>query len=151
MLERDEGTQLAATNNIVNQDWDAAWDSEEDARVNDDEINTRAGRNRHSMEEERRNTEVVTTPIAIDEDAADAWGWGDEDDEGDSPAVDNTTATFTSAKSRLPSGLETPDVRQVTMTERYWTSSMPQPVLRTLTQIFEDGARLIQPEYVVSN
>jgi protein transport protein DSL1/ZW10 len=149
MLERDEGTHLAATNNVVNQDWDAAWDSDEDEKPSANGDNDSSTHNRHSLEEERRASEVILSPTALDDDAAEAWGWGDddEDDNKPPPQEENNPATV-SLRSRHDSSQQgNADVRQITMSEKYWTSSMPQPVMRTLTQIFEDGAKLTRPEY----
>jgi protein transport protein DSL1/ZW10 len=148
MLERDEGNHIASTGNIVNQDWDAAWDSDEDDNPTNNGESQTPPQNKHSMEEERRNSEIVSSPSPADDDAVDAWGWGDDDDVVDSPIVESTEPAPSSLTSPSANPHMTPNVRQVTMSEKYWTSSMPQPVMRTVVQIFNDGAKLTQPEFV---
>ena len=148
MVGKDEGKQIAASGNMVTQDWDAAWDSEEEESLP-------LGTNRASLEEARRASEVfspeptpVATPAATDDDdAADAWGWGDEDVVGEpisedvveSPPQDNPTQNRTN-----------PETREVTLSEKYKTSSIPQPVFKTVTSVFSDGARLTSQECVFS-
>lgn len=54
MVAREEGNRIANTGTAVTQDWDSAWDS--DGETQDEPEN---GRNRHSLEEERRNSQVT--------------------------------------------------------------------------------------------
>jgi protein transport protein DSL1/ZW10 len=42
-----------------------------------------------------------------------------------------------------------PEVREMTLSEKYWTTSLPQPVYKTVSTIYEEGAKLTQPEFVV--
>jgi centromere/kinetochore protein ZW10 len=35
----------------------------------------------------------------------------------------------------------------MTLTEKYWTTSFPQPVYTTVSTIYQEGARLTRPEY----
>jgi protein transport protein DSL1/ZW10 len=76
-----------------------------------------------------------------DDDSADAWGWGD-DEAGDSENIAAEDETS-------PEGAEAPvhdrmtgAVREVTLTEKYTISSMPDPVYNTIKSIVEDGATL---------
>jgi protein transport protein DSL1/ZW10 len=76
-----------------------------------------------------------------DDDSADAWGWGD-DEAGDG---ENTTAEdeITPEGAEAPVRDRTTDaVREVTLTEKYTISSMPDPVFNTIKSIIEDGATL---------
>ena len=60
MVGRDEGKQIASTGNMITQDWDAAWESEEEEPLP-------PGTNRASVEEERKASEVfspASTPVA---------------------------------------------------------------------------------------
>jgi centromere/kinetochore protein ZW10 len=149
MVGRDEGKQIASTGNMVTQDWDAAWESEEEEPLP-------PGTNRASVEEERKASEVFSpastpaagTPATADDedDAADAWGWGDED-AVDEPISEDVVQPHPG--DNTPHRI-TPETREVTLSESYKTSSMPQPVLRTVAGIFNDGARLTSPAYVLS-
>ena len=151
MVGRDEGRQIASTGNMVAQDWDAAWESEEEEPLP-------PGTNKASLEEHRRVSEVfspvtslpVTTPDLIseeDDDGTEAWGWGDEDatDEPISEDVEPSPPP----PDRLPISRHiAPETREVTLSEPYQISSMPQPVFKTICGIFNDGAKLATPEYV---
>jgi protein transport protein DSL1/ZW10 len=75
-----------------------------------------------------------------DDDVADAWGWGDDD------VIDEEGPTLEEAKTPIRERM--PAIREVTLTEKYTISSMPEPVLKTIKQILEDGATLTQDMYV---
>jgi len=146
MVDRDEGNQIATTGNMVTQDWDAAWDSEEDAPRHGDS-------DRASLEEARKASEISfpkASPLVDDDEAAEAWGWGDEDAEEavDDPmsndVVEPPPSSHTTAPHRI--ALET---REITLSESYQTTSMPQPVFQTIAGIYNDGARLTSPACVL--
>jgi centromere/kinetochore protein ZW10 len=146
MVGKDEGKQIATSGNMVTQDWDAAWDSE-------DEEPLPPGTNRASLEEERKASEVFSPhpplaapPAATDDDeAADAWGWGDEDALEDPVSEDVAEPP---SQHNLPHNRISPERREVALSETYKTSSMPQPVFKTVVSVFNDGARLTSPECV---
>lgn len=121
MVSRDEGNNIATTGNIVNQDWDAAWDSDENEDSNHappvDEV---------SNAENKQQSE--------DDDGTDAWGWGDDDTEIAEPT------------SPSPPMIEPSQKREVTLSEKYSISSMPQPVFDLVTNIYDDGAKLAKME-----
>ena len=138
MVGKEEGKQIASSGNVVTQDWDAAWDSEEENPLP-------SASNRASLDEERRASEVTSaaTTAAADDDAIDAWGWGDDTDDPIAEVVDQPA----SRESQLHAQ-NGPDTREVTLSERYHSSSMPQPVFNTVAGIFKDGARLTTSECV---
>ncbi len=150
MVAREEGAHIASTGNMISQNWDDAWDSDEDEKPAENENQPSTPmRNRHSIEEERQNLETITSPAAEndDDDAADAWGWGD-DDEVDGAAAEEPATSAASPQQPPPQRHITPEVRELTLSEKYWTSSMPQSVLNTIVQIFEEGAQLTRQEFV---
>jgi hypothetical protein len=55
MVAREEGQNIMTTGTAVTQDWDAAWESDGEAK---EEIPD--GRNRQSLEEQRRASEVYS-------------------------------------------------------------------------------------------
>jgi hypothetical protein len=55
MVAREEGADIITTGTAVTQDWDAAWDS--DGEPDEESSN---GRNRRSLDEQRRVTEVFS-------------------------------------------------------------------------------------------
>jgi centromere/kinetochore protein ZW10 len=154
MIARDERMQIGSTGNMVTQDWDAAWDSDQEDQP---EQKSSPSKNRASIEEERRHSEIstpVVTPLAsyVDDqdDAADAWGWGDDDVTIDDPIAEENNAHSTAEMRPSLDRKHTPELRELTLTEPYWTSSLPKPVLNTVIEIYNDGAKLTRPEYVPS-
>lgn len=150
MVQRDEGMHIPAKGNVVNEDnWDAAWDSGDDSPQTSTKSTSPPPpikRHRSSIDEERKVSETtpsaVPTPLEDEDDGADAWGWGDEDAaEPEEPLVPEPTPPTSDSL--------TGEVREMIIKERYHTSSMPQPVFQTMTSIYEDAARLTQPEYVL--
>ena len=153
MVAREDGAHITSTGNMGSQDWDDAWDSDEDEKPagNENQASTPM-RNRHSIEEERRDSETIISPAAEndDDDAADAWGWGD-DDEADGAATEEPVVNAALPQRPSPQRHITPEVRELTLSEKYWTSSMPQPVFNTVVQIYEEGAQLTRPEFVANS
>jgi len=145
MVGKDEGKQIASSANVVTQDWDAAWDSEEELMPK--------GSNRASLEEERKAVEVSATHVPHvqldddDEESADAWGWGDED-VVDEPAPENVAGQPSHGNPTNPHSQPVSQTREITLSETYYHSSMPRPVFKTVADIFNDGARLAGPEYI---
>ncbi len=109
-------------------------------------------------------------PVDDPDNDADAWGWGDEDleDLEDAPVVDqklnplqtqpqstfpnlaSPNSTSPPAQSISPHSEEPPasqprtSQNEVTLTEQYTISSLPDPVFRTIADIIEDGVTLTQ-------
>jgi centromere/kinetochore protein ZW10 len=156
MVERDEGLHIAGTANTVNDEWDAAWDSDQEDSPSKEakplaaiapagEVSgSSPERNRGSMEEERRHSSL-STPAPLepseDDDPTEAWGWGD-DDAAEEAVVDPDEPE--------PPATLYPERRQVTLSEKYWTSSSPQPILQAVIGVLNDGATLTQPEFVLT-
>jgi centromere/kinetochore protein ZW10 len=148
MVSKDESKQITESGNMANQDWDAAWESDEE------EHPLPQGTNRASLEEARRASEIssseptpdVTTAALDDDDAAEAWGWADED-AADEPISEDVVEP-PPRESPAPN-LVSLETREVTLSESYKTSSIPQPVFKTVSGIFNDGARLTSLECVL--
>jgi len=121
----------ASTRPAVTEEWDAAWDSDEQVSSEPKTKNRAAP---------ATESQIHTEGDVDDEIDADAWGWGDE-------ATDST---------EHPQGDEKqPDEQKdnsqgsnhaLTLKENYWTSSMPKPVYDTITSIYEDGVKLATSE-----
>ena len=56
MVAREEKENIITTGTAVTQDWDAAWESDGETK----EDNSSEGRNRHSLDEERKASEVFS-------------------------------------------------------------------------------------------
>ncbi len=165
MMSRSEGQQLAANGATTDADdhgWDAWGDEEGEPAEPAEEKDTKPAPAKDEGGVDNGD----------DDDAADAWGWGDDDAtateaEPGEPTEDKTDdddATDawgwgdeardddTAAKPELK---PTPQAagsqaREVTFKETYNISSMPQPVLDLISAIVEDGAALTQGTYATS-
>ncbi|KAM4066481.1 centromere/kinetochore zw10 domain-containing protein [Hirsutella rhossiliensis] len=83
----------------------------------------------------KKPAEETKIAAGEEDDSADAWGWGDEDATAE-PAVEGNKARGASAQER---GQKT---RELVLKETYHISSMPEPVLDLIFAILEDGAAL---------
>lgn len=91
----------------------------------------------------------VATPIAEEDpadDAADAWGWGDDDGiDADAPA--DPAPAQAKAEEETPLQRQVSQTtREMTLSEKYFISSLPRAVYNTVEQVYTDGAHLTQPE-----
>ncbi|KAB8305171.1 hypothetical protein EYC80_004461 [Monilinia laxa] len=97
----------------------------------------------------------------------DDWGWGDEEEEEETQPVIRHRASFdeerrassisippindlpeTPAIPKSPTEKNNPaEKRNVTISEKYWTSSIPSIIFTHIATIYEDGARLMQPDH----
>ncbi|PBP25192.1 centromere kinetochore protein [Diplocarpon rosae] len=157
MVARDEGDHIVASGTAVSQDWDDAWsDDGEHASENGDnspnQFSNGSTRHRKSLEEERRNTEVLSplanpsTDESID-DSADGWGWGDDDDANDTAPVAGSPAAPDNSGGQVPIQRQiTPLTREMTLSEKYWTSSLSRAVYTIVEQVYVDGAHLTKAE-----
>ncbi|KAI0865123.1 hypothetical protein F4860DRAFT_345227 [Xylaria cubensis] len=152
-VSQEEGRKLAPADG---DGWNTAWDNV-DAVSNNKEQPKQANSQDHGDE---------------GDDGADAWGWGEDDDdneanttlldtepkqnepvEEDDPAAawgwgdeEDTTTTATAAKETSTANKAlhpNPSMHELTLKETYNISSMPEPVIALILAILEDGARLV--------
>lgn len=166
MVSRAEGQELAAapaTAAVTEEDdWGAAWDDGED---NHDEPSKGPGVDEGSQKSAGQP----------DEDGADAWGWGEDGEAQNTPAVQSQEPQQeaqdddggdawgwgeedahdqpqrTSAARQPPSASAPAEQREMTLKETYNISSMPEPVLQLIFAILHDAAALTQAEYVFND
>lgn len=157
-VSRSEGKELAANGAPgagMDDDWGAAWDDTgEDATTEKD-----------------AQAPASSTAEAVEDDAADAWGWGDDDDAGEEKAAEPPAAQAAANADEDPAdawgwgdedpadpppvapapakkepsraGQEQSQTRELTLKETYHISSLPAPVLSLISAILEDGALLV--------
>lgn len=165
MVSRAEGQGLAAAPATAaaaatdDDDWGAAWDDE------GDQPGDQAG----EPDQATKNTEATAM---VEEDGADAWGWGEDGGEGgdiqetaptqlnqqnNADADDDAGEAWgwgeedapqeqpdRHAARRPSTAPAAPEQREMTLKETYNISSMPEPVLQLIFAILEDGATLTQ-------
>jgi centromere/kinetochore protein ZW10 len=145
-------------------DWDVEWSDDEDkgnedsapggdkgkakeknaGGESDGEENTRSSSSlgRDSPKESNWTAEVLKEAAPDDDDGADAWGWGDDDEE-EAPAETQEEPAPMPEKPEISEPQARREVqREVTLTEKYTVSSMPEPVFDTIRHIIEDAVTL---------
>lgn len=147
MVTRDDGMHVASSGETVKDDW--GWGDEDEEEETQPVI-----RHRASFDEERRASSISIAPINdinLQPDEEDAWGWGDDNDIAvESPPHEHSPQTPAIPKS--PTEKNNPaEKRNVTISEKYWTSSIPSIIFSHIATIYEDGGKLMQPEYVFRN
>ncbi|KAF7932012.1 uncharacterized protein EAE97_009033 [Botrytis byssoidea] len=146
MVTRDDGMHVTSNGETVRDEW--GWGEEDE-----EEETQPTTRSRASFDEERRASSVSIAPdpniLQVDED--DAWGWGDDNEVAVETPTDDLPDTQRTLKTpHLPTSPTTfndpTEKRNLTLSEKYWTSSIPSEVFGHVVSIYEDGAKLMQPE-----
>lgn len=140
MVTQDSTSDAAQATNADGTDWDAGWDSDDREEPSEEAPSATPGST--SIGSEITNTLTGRPVDEDDDDAADAWGWGD-DDATDDPAPDHNLVKATQVIKREETE---PKMQEVTLSEPYWTSSIPKEVFDTIMLIYDDGATLAKPE-----
>ncbi|RYP22377.1 hypothetical protein DL765_001729 [Monosporascus sp. GIB2] len=150
VVSKSEGRELAANGATGDNSWDAAWSDGE----------TGASKDNNGK------------PEPTEDDGADNWGWGNDDDAagpnpeeakrhpqteapieeedaleawgwGDEDATQETP-TQPAANSKEGAKKEvSSQTREITLKETYNISAMPEPVLALISAVLEDGASLV--------
>lgn len=125
-----------------------AWGADEEIS---DEVKAEDGKSdvKNDSKEDTKEVKGSTKDDNEDEgDAADAWGWGEDDAHEDvepSAVPEPQPASKPRADHKANTG-----PRELTLKETYNISSMPDPVLSLIFSILEDGAALTQTRCVWS-
>lgn len=148
MVTRDDGMHVTSNGETMRDEW--GWGEEDE-----EEETQPITRSRASFDEERRASSLSIAPdpniLQVDED--DAWGWGDDNEVAVETPTDELPDTQRTLKTphlpASPTTLNDPaEKRNLTLSEKYWTSSIPSKIFNHVVTIYEDGAKLMQPEYV---
>jgi centromere/kinetochore protein ZW10 len=150
-ISRSEGQHIPREVNSGTNDWNSAWSD----GGHDDGNNGEAGSSSPRLVSKvATNTDApvsVSVPAqddGLEDDAADAWGWGDEDDTAETQPESHTDDMDEESNEPPPNLQQSQiSVRQVTLTEKYRISSMPGSVLDTVTSILEDAVTLTKDEH----
>lgn len=151
IISRSEGQHIPANVNGNGNDWDAAWSDEEQE---EDQGEKGQGFSDQDPSHDNPNFGTPNAPQrddslngGQDDDEAEAWGWGDEDDPIE-PEIEHEENGPSKTVPVVPVQAKGPEaVREVTLTEKYTISSMPEPVLKIISSILEDAATLTQEVY----
>jgi protein transport protein DSL1/ZW10 len=196
MVSMAEAHKLAATSSAVaaaanNDDWDAAWIDEGGAdepkdigkpdnggdawrRAAEGGGDDTAGA---SQRGDQAAPESADKKEVVEDDTADAWGWGEGEENEEGENVEDTTEAQKTSKpdteegdegdawgwgdetaaegpspqkpeASRPAAPKKLETREMVLKETYHISSMPEPVLGLISAILEDGAALTQSGFV---
>jgi centromere/kinetochore protein ZW10 len=149
-LSREEGKHMGT--NGQNDDWDAAWSDTDEVEVPQEpssqtSVQRGVQHDGGDGDAETSNGNSETDPVVEEDDMEDAWGWGDGDDVMEDPVADeDPLPPMEVASPASPARTRShPNQREVTLTERYLVSQMPERVLHNIKHIIGDSATLSQP------
>lgn len=153
-VEKEQVSQAdeALLENAPADDWDAGWDDEHEEDTNgkpaehpEDDPDVSAWGLDEDTKDDIQNTKLDATESAEDDDAGDAWGWGDEEDEepqeqasqpskapGANPINGNGTSEHASPK-------------EVTLRETYMVTDIPDSILDIIRRQITDSETVAQP------
>ncbi|KAL5003879.1 hypothetical protein BDV10DRAFT_180400 [Aspergillus recurvatus] len=152
-VERVERRQVSKTDEVLldnstSDDWDAGWDDDkEDAQNNDEEDVSAWGLDNDT--DDPKATKPSNASGADEDEAGDAWGWGEDDeDEYQSPAEKlqpkKTTATE-SVKGNEP-GTQAAS-KEITLREHYMITDVPDSILQIIRQQISDSEIISKPSH----
>ena len=145
-----------------NDDWNAGWSDNEDIKQErPSSKHTREVNGKHEEDEddvsawdlEDNTAQPATedqddmTASSKDDDGADAWGWGDENENLVSPASP-PPASKTQEATRGDGGVpgKTPAQKEVTLKEMYSITALPEQILEIIIQAVSDAETLRRAE-----
>lgn len=158
-IEKVSATDEALLEKSTSDDWDASWDDdvvddskEKPAESKEDEEDVSAW----GLDEDTDDApgpmpgaSATATATADDEDDdGDAWGWGDDDEETSidaSQAKDSDKANPVNGKDAAHHA----SPREVTLTERYTVTDIPEAILTIIRQQVTDSDAITHPAYVL--
>lgn len=152
-VERVEREKVSHENealleNAASDDWDAGWDddneeetNEKHAETGDDEDMSAWGLDEDTTADA---TEKPAATAAEEDDAGDAWDWGDEEEEDQQNHPPSHAAPAAKPVNGKGSADETSQ-REVTLRETYKVTGIPDLVLSIVEQQITDSETISQP------
>lgn len=155
-VEREKVSQAegALLENAANDDWDAEWDEEKEEVGPGEASNTQPQEEDEDLdawgldeEEQQTLKEEAGQPATAsteDDDAAEVWGWGDDEEEkGDQNHP--SQASLDQKQANGGKAAQTSSPREVTLTEVYTITDIPDSVLRIIQQQIADSKDITKP------
>ena len=153
-----KGDAIITGNDQQDDDWGAEWGDEEEEHskpqhpagheeeedisawgLEDDEPQEEAG-----DQDDKRQEEVG-------EDEADAWGWGDEDDNEAAPPTSTSKSAEPLRVNGASRGTQSrPTERELTLKETYTVTAVPDSIMEIIMQVVSDVDTLNQSTYAFS-
>lgn len=152
------------TGNTGNDDWNGGWSDEEDRSLADKDVGRQNAAEDDGAEDDGEEDVSAwglddegdegsdpkdITSSAIDDDGADAWGWGDDDNNEEDPngprrKTVNLTNQGANGHGRSRRGSE----REMTLRENYNITSLPIGILDLINSVISDVDTLGKQEQV---
>ncbi|KAL2002346.1 hypothetical protein VTN02DRAFT_129 [Thermoascus thermophilus] len=158
-VERVEKEKVSSNDEVLleggsTEDWDAGWGNDnEDESTNpaqkkdaDDDEDVSAWDLDVETEEIKEESKPAATESTEDDDAGDAWGWGDEDED---LTTDKVPAAAASKPANGQNGTH-PSQREITLTEYYTVTDIPDSVLALILRQITDSKAISQPKFAKS-
>lgn len=124
-------------------DWDAGWDEDKEDDTTEKPTGTHENEEDVSawgLDDDAKDT---VAEAAQEDDAEDAWGWGDEEDEDQQ--VGNAHQTTNATKPVNGKGATRETQREVTLSEKYTVTDIPDSVMAIVQQQISDSEAISQP------
>lgn len=156
-VERVEKEQVKADEAMLDNgptdDWDAGWDDENDEETNekpaepaeDEEDVSAWGLDDDAKDGAPEDKTGTTGPVEEDDDADDAWGLGDEEDEQPQKEPSEPPTTTKAKPANNPEEAKGNSSREVTLRETYMVTDIPDSILNVLRQQITDSEAISQP------
>ncbi|KAF7592873.1 hypothetical protein BBP40_012285 [Aspergillus hancockii] len=155
-VERVEKEEVSGKDEVLLEntvdDWDAGWDDDNENGSTEKHSTEDEDVSAWGLEDDTDNNTADAKPDTSFEDVdadADAWGWGDED-EVDQP--DNTQSKSTKLGNPVngKDSAQHASPREVTLTERYTITEIPDSILEIVQQQIIDSQAISMPAHAHS-
>lgn len=153
-VEKEQVSQADETllENAPADDWDAGWDDENEEDTNgkpaehpEDDPGVSAWGLDEDTKDDIQDTKPDVTESAEDDDAGDAWGWGDEEDEEPQKQASQASKA-PAAKSINGNGTsEHASPKEVTLRETYVVTDIPDSILDIVRRQITDSETVARP------
>jgi protein transport protein DSL1/ZW10 len=134
------------------EDWDSGWNEDE---PEDDKANGKVEEPRTEddedagawdMEESEPSKQEITT-TNDDEDGADAWGWGDENEEIEHSSSFPAETKQHSLETVRKKGPTAP--KSITLRETYTITHIPSTIITLISSVLDDATTLSSPSFPI--
>jgi centromere/kinetochore protein ZW10 len=151
-VERVEKELVSKKNDVLleggaTDDWDADWDNENAEELNSQVHTTETGEEEDvsawGLDDDTEESHSGDAEAAEDDEAGDAWGWGDDEEDQNrekaAPAIASKKQNGTSTK-------QSSSPKEITLTEYYTVTDIPDSVIALIQRQISDSGYLSKAE-----
>lgn len=154
-VERIEKRQVSETDEVLldnsaSDDWDASWDDEkEETASNADEDVSAWGLDDDTDDADDTKATKPDVPDADEDEARDAWGWAEDDEDDQAPAEKvEPKKTIAEPVNGNEAGTRI-NPKEITLRESYTITDVPDSIIRIIRQQISDSETISKPSYVL--